>query len=183
MTVQPNLLSPAITSLNATPAVRKSAGFGAPGTLITVVGTSAALTTAFTAGGIIRLVRVPSNAMIQEVSWGVAAATTTFDADVGVYYSNAYDGTTPTNVAAADTAIDADFFASAVDMHSVSTTGWTHCTFEGAHFLPAMCIRTLWDAVGLTSDPGGFLDICLTNTSTTSGAPVPSLRVDYIMPA
>ena len=183
MTVQPNLLSSAITSLNATPAVRKTAGFGAAGVLRTITGKTAALTTGDTAGGILRMVRVPSNAMIQEVSWGVEAATTTFDCDIGVYYSNAYDGTSTSNVAAADTAIDADFFASAVDMHSVSTTGWIKATFEGGHMLPSMCIQPLWQAVGLASDPGGFLDICFTNTSTTSGAPVPSCRVDFIMPA
>ena len=183
MTVQPNLLSSAITSLNASPAVRTSAGFGGTGVLRSIVGTSAALTTGNTAGGIVRLVRVASNAMIQEVYWAVAASTTTFDCDVGVYYSNALDGTTAANVAAADTAIDADFFASAVDMHTASTLGWTAITFEKAAMLPAKCIQPLWQAVGLASDPGGFLDICFTNTSTTNGAPVPSCKVDFIMPA
>ncbi len=182
MTVQPNLLSTAITSLNATPAVRSTAGKGGVGPLLTVVGTTAALTTGNTAGGVLRMVRLPSNAMVQEVSWAVAAATTTFDCDVGVYYSNAYDGTTAAHVAAADTAIDADRFGSAIDMHSVSTTGWTHCTFEANIFTPVMCTQPLWQASGLTSDPGGFIDICFTNTTTTSGAPVPSCRVDYVLP-
>lgn len=182
MTVQPNLLSPAITSLNANPAVRTTAGFGGAGVLRSIVGYTAALTTAFTAGGILRMVRLPSNAMVQAVWWAVTASTTTFDADVGVYYSNALDGTTPTNVAAADTAIDADRFASAVDMHTAPTT-WTQVTFESGVFLPAMTLQPLWQASGLSSDPGGFLDICFTNTSTTNGAPVPWCKVDFIMPA
>lgn len=183
MTVQPNLLSSAITNLNATPPVRTSAGFGGAGILRSITGKTAALTTGNTAGGIMRMVRLPSNAMVQEVYWAVEAATTTFDCDVGVYYSNAADGTLPANVAAADTAISAARFASAVDMHSVSTTGWTPCTFEAGTFLPSKCILPLWSAAGLSADPGGFLDICFTNTSTTSGAPVPSCRVDYVMPA
>lgn len=183
MAVQANLLSPAITSLNASPPVRKSAGFGAPGLLRTLVGAVAALTTGGTAGGILRMVRVPSNAMVQEVAWGVAATVTTFDGDIGVYYSNANDGTSAANQAAADTAIDADLFASAIDLKTKSTTGWKLATFEAGTFLPADCIKPLWQAAGLSEDPGGFLDICITNTSTTDGAPVPSLRVDYVMPA
>jgi hypothetical protein len=128
------------------------------------------------------MVRVPSNAMIQEVYWGVAASTTTFDCDIGVYYSNGTDGTSPANVAAANTTISAALFGSAVDMHTASTTGWKSATFEAGTFLPAACILPLWKAAGLSFDPGGFLDICFTNTSTTSGAPVPSCRVDYVMP-
>ncbi len=183
MTVQPNLLSTAITSLNASPAVRTSAGFGGAGLLRSIVGGTAALTTGNTAGGILRMVRLPSNALVQQVSWGVTASTTTFDCDVGVYYSNAYDGTTTANVLAADTAIDADRFASAVDMHTASTAGWLPITFEAGIFLPAMTLQPLWQGSGLSSDPGGFLDICYTNTSTTNGAPVPWCKVDFIMPA
>lgn len=183
MTVQPNLLSTAITSLNATPPVRSTAGIGAPGWLRTMTGKCAALTTAFTAGGILRMCRVPSNCFVVEVYWKADASTTTVDCDVGVYYSNALDGTTATNVAAADTAIDADFFASAVDMHTASTGGWTPITFESTTYTAAKIVQPLWQAIGLTSDPGGFLDICFTNTSTTSGAPVLSCRVDYTMPA
>ncbi len=183
MTVQPNLLSTAITSLNATPPVRTSAGFGGTGILRSIVGGTAALTTGDTAGGIMRMVRLPSNAMVQEVSWGVTASTTTFDCDIGVYYSNATAGTAATIAAAADTAIDADRFASAVDMHTASTTGWLKATFESGVFLPAMTLQPLWQASGLSSDPGGFLDICFTNTSTTNGAPVPWCKVDFIMPA
>jgi hypothetical protein len=182
MPAQANLLSPAITNLNANPAVRTSAGFGGAGVLRSIVGSTAALTTGATAGGILRMVRLPSNAMVQAVFWAVTASVTTFDADVGVYYSNANDGTSATNVAAADTAIDADRFASAVDMKTIQT-GWTQITFEAGTFLPAMTLQPLWQASGLSSDPGGFLDICFTNTSTTSGAPVPWCKVDYIMPA
>jgi hypothetical protein len=183
MTIQPNLLSPAITSLNAAPPVRVTAGFGGPGLLRSVVGKVAALTTAYTAGGILRMVRLPSNAMVQEVAWDIDADVTTFDCDIGVYYSNGNDGTKPVNVAAADTAIDADRFASQLDMHLASTTGWKLATFEAGTFLPGMCLQPLWQASGLSEDPGGYLDICFTNTSTTNGAPIPSCRVTYILPA
>lgn len=183
MTVQPNLLSSAITSLNATPPVRTTSGMGGSGHLRTIMGRCAALTTGNTAGGILRMVRMPSNASVVEVYWKVDASVTTCDCDVGVYYSNANDGTTATNVAAADTAIDADFFASAVDMHTQSSLGWTPIGFESGTYTAAKALQPLWQAVGLSSDPGGFIDICFTNTSTTSGAPVLSCRVDFVMPA
>lgn len=183
MTVQPNLLSGAITNLNATPAVRATSGMGGAGWLRTTMGRCAALTTAFTAGGILRMVRVPSNVVIVEVYWKVDASVTTVDCDIGCYYSNAADGTTPTNVAAADTTINATYFASAVDMHTASTGGWTPIGFESTTVTAAKALQPLWQGLGLSSDPGGFIDICFTNTSTTSGAPVLSCRVDFVMPA
>lgn len=183
MAVQPNVLSPSITSLNATPAVRKSAGVGASQWLRTIDDTAPAFTTAGTAGGIARICRVPSNCIVKEVYWKTDVTVTTSTNDVGVYYSNAYDGTTPTNVAAADTAIDADFFGSAIDMKTASTTGWTPCSMESGTYTGAKMRQPLWQAVGLSSDPGGYLDICLTNTATVDGAPVHSLRVDYVMGA
>jgi len=184
MTVQPNLLSSAITSLNATPPVRATAGGpGGAGWLRTIFGKCAALTTGNTAGGILRMCRMPSNCYIVEIYWKVDATVTVCDCDVEAYYSNAYDGTTPTNIAAADTAIDADFFASAVDMKTQSTLGWTPITFESTTYTAAKLAQPLWQALGLTSDPGGFIDICFTNTSTTNGAPVLSCRVDFTMPA
>lgn len=183
MTVQPNLLSGAITSLNATPPVRTSAGAGGSQWLRTIMGRCAAMTTGNTAGGILRMVRVPSNAIIVEVYWKIDASVTTVDCDVGCYYSNAADGTTPTNVAAADTTINATYFASAVDMHTASTLGWTPITFESTTVTAAKALQPLWQGLALSADPGGFIDICFTNTSTTSGAPVLSCRADYVMGA
>ena len=87
-----------------------------------------------------------------------------------------------TNVAASATAIDADFFASAVDMKTTAA-GWTECTFESGVYLTSMINTTLWANLGLTGQPNGYIDICFTNTSTTSGAPILAMRVDYEMPS
>lgn len=182
MTVQPNIKSAGITNLDATPPVRTTAGKdAAAGRLLCVTGKSPAFTTAGTAGGIARIVRVPSNAIIKRVAWAVEASVTTFDCDVGLYYSDKLDGTTPANVAAANTAISAAFFASAVDMHTLGTT-WADITFEAGTYLPSKAEKELWDAAGLSTDPEGFIDICATNTSTLSGAPVLSLLVEYVLP-
>lgn len=183
MAAQANLKAAAITSLDATPPVRTTAGKGGVARMLVNTGSTAALTTAGTSGGILRMVRVPSNAIIKRVAWAVDASVTTFDADIGVYYSDKADGTTMSNVANANTAIDASFFANAVDMHTVQI-GWTDITFKkvGAGYLPSKSNKELWDALALSSDPEGFFDICMTNTSTTSGAPVPSLLVEYALP-
>ena len=183
MAAQANLLSPSITSLNASPRVRSTAGSGGAGVLRTINDTAAAMTTGGTSGGILRMCRIPSNCYVKEVFWFAATTVTTVDCDVGLYYSNTADGTTAANVAAADTAIDADFFASAVDMKTTSTLGWTPCTFEATAYTGAKTNQPIWQAAGLTEDPGGFLDVCFTNTSTTDGAPVLSCRVDYTMPS
>ena len=85
-------------------------------------------------------------------------------------------------MAAADTAIDADFFASAVVMTTQSTLGWTPITFESGTYTAAKMKQPIWEAAGLSEDPGGFIDICFTNTNTIDGAPVLSCRVDYVLP-
>lgn len=182
MTVQPNLLSTGITNNNASPRVKNSSGaYGAPGRLVTATDVMPAMTTGDTAGGILRVIRIPSNCYVKAVYWANAGATTTVDCDVGLYYSNNADGTTPAHVAAADTAISAALFASAVDMHAASTA-WADVTFEAGTYTPAKSCQPIWQAAGLSSDPGGFFDVCFTNTSTTSGAPVLAGRVDYVMP-
>jgi hypothetical protein len=182
MTVQPNLLSTGITNLNASPRVRNTSGKpGGPGRLVIVTDTLPAMTTGDTAGGIMRVIRIPSNCIVKKVAWAADATVTTVDCDVGLYYSNTNDGTGAANVAAAATPIDADFFASAVDMKTISTA-WQEITFESGVYLPSKAGQPIWQAVGLASDPGGFFDVTFTNTSTTSGAPVLSCKVEYIQP-
>ena len=137
MAAQANLESTSITNLNASPVVRRDAGKNGRGVLWSCDDSVAALTTGATSGGILRMVRIPSNCFVKEVYWKVNATVTTASCDVGLYYSNTRDGTTAANVAAADTAIDADFFASAVVMTTQSTLGWTPITFESGTYTAA----------------------------------------------
>lgn len=181
MTVQPNLKSTAITNLDASPRVENTAGKGAPGRLVSVNSTLPAMTTGNTAGGIMRVVRIPSNCVVKNVAWAADTTVTVVDCDVGLYYSDVADGTSATNVAAANTPIDADFFASAVDMKTISTA-WQYVTFESGVYLPSKANQPIWQAVGLATDPGGFFDVTFTNTSTTNGAPVLSCYVEYVQP-
>lgn len=169
------LKSAVITNLNATPPVRATTGTGAAGMLRSVDGTLTA-TTGKTTGSVYRMVRVPSNAKVKHVFACLDAAVTTFDADIGLYYSdNTQDGTQAT---LQGTVISAAFFASAVDLHAIITP--TDYVFEATTNVAAKRLQPLWQAAGLSSDPGGFFDIALTSTSTTSGAPVVHLEAQYV---
>lgn len=182
MAAQGNLKSTGITNLDAAPRVPNTAGrAGGVGRLVCVSDTLPAMTTGGTAGGIMRMIRVPSNCIVKKVAWANAATVTVVDCDVGLYYSDVADGTSAANVAASGTAISAAFFASAVDMKTL-VTAWTEITFESGTYTPTKAVQPLWQAAGLSTDPGGFFDIAFTNTSTTNGAPVLSGYVEYVQP-
>ncbi len=185
MTTQPNLKSAAITSLDAKPPVRVTAGAeGGPSFMYSVIGIAGPTTDAYTTGGVLRLVRLPSNAIIRKVSYIQKAATTTATFSFGIYYSDTTDGTSASNVAATATAIMSTLFGSSVDTHAATT--WTDITFVNTSgFLPIDTVLPLWNATNstLTSDPGGFIDICALNTATISGAAILCLKVEYCIAA
>lgn len=165
-----------ITDLDATPAVAQTSGEGGPGYLRSVEGFSTAVASSST-DSTYRFVRVPTNAVIKNVRFasGAQAAGTL---DIGVYYP--VIGKTGLPDLAAN-AIDQDFFASAVAVTAAS--GLTDVTFEaGAGYLISEWNLPLWQALGLTSDPGGFFDIVGTvATAITTGAAVWGLQVVYSM--
>lgn len=162
-----------ITNLDAIPAVSTTAGEGGPYEPKTV---DAYLTTTSgkTVGSTYRMVRLKSTVKVKSIVWE-AEAMTQGSFDIGGYYSDATnDGTT---VANQGTVIDADFFASAVSAASLVTP--TDVTNESTTYTLDKRIQPLWQAIGLTSDPGGFIDIVLTSTNTiTAGAKV-GIRVSY----
>jgi hypothetical protein len=187
MTTQPNLKSAAITNLDANPAVRPSAGReGGVAYLYEATGIVGPTTDGDTTGGVLRAVRVPSNACIKSILVAQAAATTTAAFDIGLYWSDAADGTTISNQAAA---ADADCFATAVDTHAL--VAWTEEAFEAGTYKVTDTVNPIWqlstvrDGGGnaITTDPGGFFDICFVNTATISGAATMAMRVQYTLPA
>lgn len=183
MAAQGNLKSTAITNLDATPPVRPTAGGeGGSSVLYSIIGIAGPTTDAATTGGVLRMVRLPSNAIVQKVSYCQKAATTTANFSFGIYYSDTADGTTPPNVAGTATAIMSTLFGSAIDTHAATT--WVDTTFANTSgFLPTDTVLPLWHAANstLTTDPGGFIDICALNTATISGAATLLLRVEYVI--
>lgn len=185
MAAQGNLKSTAITNLDATPPVRATAGKEGGGSIMyTIIGIAGPTTDAATTGGVLRMVRLPSNAIVRKVSYCQKAATTTAAFSFGIYYSDTADGTSATNVAATATAIMSTYFGSAIDTHAAVT--WVDTTFANTSgFLPTDTVLPLWNGANstLTSDPGGFIDICALNTATISGAATLLLKVEYSIAA
>ncbi len=83
-----------ITNLDASPIVVNNAGNGAPGRLMRVQSTITP--TASQATSVLnRLVRIPSNAIVSRVAVILDSAGTTITGNIGLYFSDANDGTSP----------------------------------------------------------------------------------------
>ncbi len=160
------LKSLSITDLDATPVVQHSAGQGAPGQYKqvsdTVTPTAAGIATI---GSKYTMVRVPTNCKLKNlrlISTGAldSNGSPLLTVDVGAYYSDStVDGTASANQG---TAVN----AGAIDFADAVAFG------DAAHenidvLVPALFgmekrNKQLWDALGLTSDPGGYFDIVVT---------------------
>jgi hypothetical protein len=164
-----------VTNLDASPIVSNTAGEGAAAPLKSV---SAFCTTVASGSqdATYQFVRVPSNAKIKRIDFeSQAQAAGTLD--IGVYYATDGVGGKPTALLAAN-AIDQDFFASAVAVTSLSQP--TNVVNESGTNTIDKRNMPLWQAVGLTADPGGFFDIVGTiGTAITTGAAMWGMTVDY----
>lgn len=121
---------------------------------------------------IYRLVRVPSNARITEVVLSCDAITSGAG-DVGVYQTAGNGGAV----------VDVDFIASAVSIASAllhsDITHEADPADAGAGFGKADSEKALWEALGLTTDPGIEYDIALTLTAAAAAAGTVVLKVRY----
>lgn len=183
MTTQPNVTSTGITNLNATPPVRNTAGTdNGLGRLYKVTAVIGPTTSGDTTGGILRGVRIPSNARLLSVTVFQKAATSTATFDIGLDYSNApLDGTSPGNYVSGSP-FKGQAFGASVDTHAYIVP--TQVAFlNTSGYLPTDIVNPIWQAgvTGLTSDPGGFFDIILTNTATISGAATMIVSADYVV--
>lgn len=159
-----NTKASAITAADAGTAVKKNLTAGVlkecAGTLEAVSGDSIA--------SVFRLARVPSNARISRVLLSCDAITTCAG-DVGVY-----------DVAAVNSGavIDADFFASAQSLATALAN--TDVTHESGVFGVEDIEQPLWQALGLSADPGKQYDIAVTLTAAAGSAGTVSLKVAYV---
>lgn len=166
-----------ITNADASPATANTAGEGGPAPLKLAEG-SAATTTTSSVDSTFQLVRVPSNCKIKQLWFESGDMGSTGTVDVGLYYAT--DGVVgkPTSLLAAN-AIDQDFFASALD-NSGQAYALTNITRESGTYTIAKQVQPLWQAAGLTSDPGGNFDICATIvTAAATSAATMGLTVLY----
>lgn len=119
-----------------------------------------------------RVARIPSNARVSRVLISCDAITSGAG-DVGVYQTAGNGGAV----------VDADFFASAQSIATALVN--TDITHEadpadaGAGFGLADVEKPLWQALGLTVDPGIDYDVALTLTAAAAAAGTVSVKVQY----
>jgi hypothetical protein len=123
---------------------------------------------------IYRLARVKSNCRISTLLLSCDAITTCAG-DIGIYDITAVNS---------GAVVDVDFFASAQSLATaLVNTDVTHeadSADSGAGFGLADVEKPLWQALGLTADPGKLYDIAVTLTAAAGSAGTISLKVRYV---
>lgn len=177
------LKSTPITNLDATPVVPQSTGEGSPGYIREVEGFVTAVA-ADAAGSTYRLARLPSNAKVKHVFF-TSEAQGAGAVQIGVYYSDStVDGTQPSLQGIVVPTTGVNFFANDINIaaavNSVDEVFQNMAT-AGANNL-SVGNQPLWQALGLTSDPGGFLDVVATvhTTAITTGTGRLGVRVQFV---
>jgi len=169
------LKSAVITNLDAVPPVPNTTGKGAAGALRVVNGyitTVAADDTSST----YRLVRLPSAAVVKHIIFEAAAMAGSSAVHVGLFYSDATnDGTQP---ALQGTVIDADFFGQSISV--VNAVVPTDIVGEGGFYTLNERNLPLWQAAGLTADPGGFFDVVVSVSATINTGALLGVEAQYV---
>lgn len=108
----------------------------------------------------IHFFRVKSNAIVSRVMISAADATTAGAVNVGLYNTAAAGGA----------AVDADLFASALDLAGGPYNN-LDITFESGELTYAESTNRLWEVLGLTEDPHKEYDVVATVSTTFNGGP------------
>lgn len=121
-------------------------------------------------GSVYKFCQIPSNASVKQVLLYCDDIGTTTVADVGLY------DVTSVNSGAV---VDADFFASAVSLKDGALNG-SDVTHEAGVYGIEDVEQPIWQALGLSSDPGKMYDVALTLTAASDAAGTISLKVMYV---
>jgi hypothetical protein len=149
----------------------QSAGFGAPNySKSTVDGCSATAAGLAATTSTYRILRFPSQAVLKELYIECPTqldsnGSPTLAIDVGAYYSDStIDGTAPANQG---TSISVNCFLAAKTFGSVAgTRQWALTALSTV----ALRNQPLWEQAGLTSDPGGYIDVVVAvHTAAATG--------------
>lgn len=113
------------------------------------------------------LATVPTTAMVRKLLLSCAALTSGA-ANIGVSQPTAKGGA----------AISAALFASAQSL--ASALSHTDVTNQSGSYTPALEEQPLWQAAGLSADPGGTLDIVVTLTAALTASGLLGLQIEYV---
>lgn len=111
---------------------------------------------------------VPSNAIVSDVKLTSADIGTTMTADIGIY-KNTRDG---------GAVVDADFFGSAVSL-SGGAIAKSSVVHESTVYPYTNIEKPLWEALGLSSDPGLIYDVVATLTAAADAAGTVLAEIEY----
>jgi hypothetical protein len=185
-----HIKSTQITNADAVPRVRMTAGEGAAGALLIA---SAHILTVASAEqySTYQMVRLPSNAVVKEIEAFSTTQGSGGNYDIGAYYPTGADakagialdtdgtyGTTDI-LGVIDAAFFGDFtfdpdgqsaYNRSVPGYVIGILNATPVITTNTKWLYSHINKELWDALGLTTDPGGFIDIVLSCTDEASGA-------------
>lgn len=179
-----HLKSAAITNLDASPVVANQAGNGSSG-YVRRVGGFVTTVASDAAGSTYQLVRVPTTARDIAV-WFMSEAQGAGKVQLSVYYSDStVDGTPVAKQGLVVPTSGAGFFSDDIDCTSIVNGDYTSNGTSGTGangYTMDKRGKELWDALGLTADPGGFFDIIAVvhTTAITTGAAKLGVRVEYI---
>jgi hypothetical protein len=186
--------SASITSWDSTPIVDVTTGEGAPGFLKCVNDTVTAPLSG-TIGDMLRFVRIPTNAKLKHVLLSITVGNTAGAADIDVAFSDStVDGTNQSLATLVNPVVqltgpaDNKLFGSAKSLITPITVPADQI-FSGTAFTltPAMTNLPLWQALvnlgatQFTTDPGGWFDIIMKETTVpTVTPPVVSIEAQYV---
>lgn len=175
-----HLKSTGITNLDATPYAPNTSGEGGIGTL-KMVGGYATVSASASVGSTYQLCRVPTNAKVKNV-WFEAEAQGAGKFQLGLYYSDStIDGTAAANQGLVVASPGVNFFANDVDC--TAAVAKVNDVNQSTNYPMSLRNQPLWQAVGLTTDPGGFFDITATvhTTAVTTGTGRIGAEVEFVM--
>ena len=160
-----NLLSGGITNRDATPRVKNNSLIegrmrAAAGTV--EVSASASISSTY------RFFQIPSNCRVDQILLYSDDLGTTGLTDIGIYQTTENGGAV----------VDADFFASAVDVKTAALNGSDVTHESGAYDIDDV-EKPLWQALGLSADPCRAYDVVATLTEAASAGGTMSLKCRY----
>jgi hypothetical protein len=174
-----NVKSNTLINLDASPIVAQAAGEGGPGPEKINDGVFSGPNAPAAAASIastFQFIRVPSNCKIKKI-WFESAAQAAGTINLGLTYATdgSVNSTSPPTVVGAG---GATLFGSAIALTAAS--GPTDVTNQSGNYTADKRQKPLWQAAGLTSDPGGFFDITGTLAAAiTTGTGTMGLTVTY----
>jgi hypothetical protein len=168
--------SASVTNLDASPAIANSAGEGAGAVKKSITGIATGTASA-NIDSTFQMVRVPSNCKIKGLYFQTQAQAVGVT-DVGLYYATDGEGGQATSLLVA-AAINRVFFATSINLNT-TTPQDVLCNPITSGYTPDKWNMPLWQAAGLTSDPGGYFDITLSlTTAITTGGGIMVLECSY----